>query len=153
MRRKEKAITDRNEIDAFIKKAQICRLAFAVDGQPYLVPMNFGYDGAFLYFHCAKEGRKLEMLRENPRVCFEMEVDSRLVRGETACRWTMDFISLIGFGTGELVAEPEEKVKGLGWIMKQYAPEETFEISLQSVQSVAILKVSVDEITGKKSGY
>lgn len=154
MRRKEKKVTDLHEIQTYMKRASICRLAFSVDNRPYIVPMSFGYDQQNLYFHCAKEGRKLDMLRANPLVCFEIEPDAELVKGEQACNWTMKFISIIGTGKASLIEEEGEKLAALNCIMKQYAPdEESFEFSPKAVQAIAIIKVGIEEMSCKKSGY
>jgi len=78
MRRKEKEITNRPEIDTILKGAQVCRLALARENEPYLVPVFFGYDGSRLYFHTAREGRKLDFVAANNRVCFEVELNVNL---------------------------------------------------------------------------
>ena len=75
LRQAKREVTDRSEVDAIILKASICRLGLVDEGKPYIVPMNFGYDGECLYFHCAREGRKIDVLRRSPEVCFELEVD------------------------------------------------------------------------------
>ena len=71
MRRQEREISDRAAIDAIIRACQVCRLGMVDGDLPYIVPMSFGYDGRALYFHCATQGRKLDVLRRRPRVCFE----------------------------------------------------------------------------------
>ncbi|HNU36390.1 MAG TPA: pyridoxamine 5'-phosphate oxidase family protein, partial [Methanomassiliicoccales archaeon] len=68
MRKAEREIMDQGELEEVIRRAEVCRLAMVDDGKPYIVPMNFGYRNGCLYFHCAKEGRKLDVLRENPKV-------------------------------------------------------------------------------------
>ncbi|HNU36204.1 MAG TPA: pyridoxamine 5'-phosphate oxidase family protein, partial [Methanomassiliicoccales archaeon] len=86
MRKAEREIKDQGELEDVIRRAEVCRLAMVDDGEPYIVPMNFGFRKGTFYFHCAKEGRKLEVLRKAPRVCFELEAGVQLVRGEKACQ-------------------------------------------------------------------
>ena len=72
MIRAEKEIKDCSEIDGVIRECRVCRVAFARDGEPYLVPLSFGYDGEALYFHTAPKGKKIDCIDANPRVCFEL---------------------------------------------------------------------------------
>ena len=72
MRRKDKEITDIKEIEEIIKKADCCRIALVDNDEPYIVPVNFGYERNTLYFHGALEGRKAEIIRKNNNICFEL---------------------------------------------------------------------------------
>ncbi|NMC96524.1 MAG: pyridoxamine 5'-phosphate oxidase family protein, partial [Deltaproteobacteria bacterium] len=74
MRKKERAIKDRKDIDGIIRRCRVCRLAMSDDDQPYIIPLNFGYDGFCLYFHAAPEGRKIDILKRNNRVGFEFDI-------------------------------------------------------------------------------
>ena len=161
MRRGDREITDKSGIIKIIDKCEVCRIALARDNIPYIVPMNFGYsyenDILVLYFHCAKEGKKLDIIKSNPAACFEMDIASSIIPGEKACKYSLDFESVIGMGNIVIVGdgEVEEKRKGLSVIMKKYAPEKTFEFSEayftnEMIDSVAILKLTVDEFTGKR---
>ena len=79
MRKKEREITDIGEIEKIIRKATVCRLGLALNDVPYVVPLSFGYADKTLYLHGAKEGKKLDIIRQNNRVCFEVDVDSEVV--------------------------------------------------------------------------
>ena len=105
MKRSDKEITDREHLGAIIRNSLVCRLALARDNVPYLVPMSFGYDGAAIYLHTAPEGRKIGFFETNPQVCFEFERHVELRRDpQSACKWSFNFESVIGYGTlGELV--------------------------------------------------
>ncbi len=150
MRRKEKEITDKNEIESIIHKSQVCRLGFVDEGLPYIVPLCFGYRKNTLYFHSAKQGRKIEILRRNPQVCFEFDVDAHIHSGETACAWGMKYRSVIGFGRASFIDDPEEKRKALDIIMTQYA-DGTFEYSEKALGKALVIKVEIESMTGKKS--
>lgn len=83
MRRSEKEITDKTQIDSIIFRSKVYRLGLSDEGQPYIVPLCFSYDGKALYFHCAKEGRKIDILRKNSNVCFEFDIVEGIVEGGT----------------------------------------------------------------------
>ena len=150
MRRKEKEITDIREIESIIRKSQVCRLALADGGLPYIVPLCFGYKNKILYFHSAKEGQKIEILRRNRQVCFEFDIDARVRSGKTACAWGMAYKSVIGRGKASLVEDPEEKQKALDIIMRQYSKGD-FEYSAERLAQMLVIKVDISTMTGKKS--
>ena len=85
MRRKDKEIKDKDQIEQIVQDARVCHLALADNGQPYVVPLNFGYREKTVYFHSARQGRKIDMLRANPRVCLEFSSLLELVQGEKSC--------------------------------------------------------------------
>jgi hypothetical protein len=100
MRRKDKEIADPSKLEAVIRSAKVCRVGFSDNGQPYIVPMSFGYQDNVLYSHCAKEGRKIECIRQNPKVCFEFDEDATPLPHEKACRWSMKYKSIIALDGG-----------------------------------------------------
>lgn len=150
MRRKEKEITDRAALDAILHKAPICRLGLADDGEPYVVPLCFGYDGRALYFHCALEGRKIEMIRRNDRVCFEADVDCEIVEAAEACGWSMRYRSVIGHGRAVLVDDPDEKEKGLHILMRHYS-DRGFTMAKPAMEKALVIKVVIESMSGKES--
>ena len=155
MRRAEKEVFGEAIIE-IIKKSEICRLAFYDHAlnTPYVVPMNFGFereeDGLKLYFHCAKSGRKFDCLRLDNRVCFEMDTETKLVKAEKACRFSQKFSSVIGFGKIFELTGYEEKRRGLASLMAKYDGA-NHAFSDEEVDSVAVLVLNIDEITGKRN--
>jgi uncharacterized protein len=152
MRRKEQEIVDRKEIDSIINRSEICRIALSVNDLPYIVPVNFGYKNNCLYFHSAKEGQKIDMIKFNNRVCFQMDADYSLITNNTACTWSMKYKSVIGFGRAVIVEDIAQKKKALDIIMAHYA-EGTFEYADSEVDRLAIIKIEIESVTGKQSGY
>jgi uncharacterized protein len=151
VRRKEKEITERAELEAVIHEARVCRMGLC-DGQlPYIVPLCFGYAADTFYFHCAAEGRKLEILAQNPAVCLELEAGVALRPSTKACDWGMTFRSVIAFGRAERVEAPEAKRRALDLIMARYAPG-SFDYPDAALAKTVVLKVRVDSMTGKRSG-
>lgn len=157
MKRAEKEITERSEIDVILNEADVCRLALAVSDEPYLVPVSFGYDGVAIYFHTAKTGRKLEIIAANPRVCFEVERNVRLVfPASEPCRWTMAYESVIGFGIVSEVIDAREKVQRLELIVAHYADAAGYQDARQPVSDrnaagARIWKIAIETMTGKCS--
>jgi nitroimidazol reductase NimA-like FMN-containing flavoprotein (pyridoxamine 5'-phosphate oxidase superfamily) len=153
MRRKEKEIKDIHEIEAIIQKAEVCRLGLAVDNTPYVVPVNYGYENNCLYIHCAKQGRKIDMIRQNNRVCFEMDIEVKIWdRDKPACDWSSSYRSVIGYGQAFLSEDFEEKKQALDIIMKHYSDKDSFQYPEEAVENVGIIKIVIDQLSGKKSG-
>lgn len=150
MRRKDREIVKRDEIDAIIKNSQVCRLCLSDDGQPYVVPLCFGYDGTSIYFHCASEGRKLDIINRNCRVSVEFDIVDGLVVADRACAWGIRYRSVIGFGTAEFVLDDDEKREALRSIMEQYGGR-VFGFPDHELKNTAIIKIDLEEVTGKKS--
>jgi len=147
-------ITDTADILAVIERCDVFRLALALDNHPYIVPMNFGYeytDGRLtLYCHCAKEGKKLDIIRANPNVCFEMDSNHKLITGKNACDYTMNYESVIGFGQVSLCDDISAKEHALHLLMQKYSPDKHFSFTRMQLDSVVVLKLLVDSFTGKR---
>ncbi len=133
MRRKEKEITEKAEIEQILRGAMVCRLAMSVDDQPYMVPLCFGYKDGNLYSHCAREGMKLEFLEKNNKVCFECDMGHEVVRSDRPCEWGMKGLSVIGFGRAHLLDTPEAKREALGLIMEHYGGKRTLPLQREGV--------------------
>lgn len=151
MRRKEREINDLKAIELIITTSQVCRLALSDGDQPYIVPLCFGYRDNALYFHSAIEGKKIEIIRKNPNVCFEFEKDVDLVRADIPCGWGMKYQSVIGFGHASVIEDAEDKMDAAKIIMSQYSDHE-FEFNKDSLNKALIIKVEISGMTGKKSG-
>ena len=152
MRRIDREIKNKEEILEIIKKCQVCRIALNNDGFPYILPLNFGIlvegEEIQLYFHGAKKGTKLELIRKDPRASFEMDCEHRLIEGDMACKYTMEYESVMGTGKIDIL-EGAEKVLALQHIMKQYT-DKTFTLDERHANAVEIFKLHVETITGKR---
>lgn len=149
MRRKEKEITVKAEIEDVIARAQICRLAMVDGDTPYIVPLNFGYSQDTLYFHAAKEGRKLEVLRKNPKVCFEFDICHEIEKADAPCKWGVKYESVIGTGRATLIADQEAKKKALDVIIAHYGGD-NFEYLESGLKACLVIQVVIDEMAGKR---
>ncbi|MDP6099867.1 MAG: pyridoxamine 5'-phosphate oxidase family protein [Dehalococcoidia bacterium] len=152
MRKKEREITDPAEMESIIKRAIVCRIALSDNDVPYMVPVNFGYQDGCLFIHTAREGMKIDIIRRNNRVCFGVEADLELTEGATACKWGMRYRSVIGFGIASFVEGSEDKRAALDIIMRHYSSD-SHEYSEKLVKKVAIIRVEIDTMAGKQSGY
>lgn len=153
MRKKDREIKDTKELKEILQKADVCRIAFAVDGAPYIVTMNFGYvwgNHLTIYFHCAKEGKELELMRKNNTVCFEMDTDHEIVEAANACDWGMKYRSIVGRGSLESITDENEKKKGLDCIMDHYGFNGKKQYDEKVLHTTEILRLTVTEFTGKK---
>ncbi|MHB1001574.1 MAG: pyridoxamine 5'-phosphate oxidase family protein [Armatimonadota bacterium] len=151
MRKQEQEITDREEIQSIIRDSLVCRLGLCDGDRPYIVPMSFGYDGKYLFFHCAREGRKLDIIRQNPNVCFEFEADVALLPADNPCRTGLKYRSIIGFGTACILNADEERIYGLDLITRQYLGEVS-EYSQNMLNNIEVIRVDIENMTGKRSG-
>jgi nitroimidazol reductase NimA-like FMN-containing flavoprotein (pyridoxamine 5'-phosphate oxidase superfamily) len=151
MRRKDLEVLDKERLVKVLDGCKVCRLGIS-DEVPYIVPMNFGYswdDRLTLYFHSAPRGRKLDLMRQNPRVSFEMDCDHQLVAGSTACRYSYRYSSLMGAGKVRFLEDAGEKLEALRCIMRQVTGTDDYEYDEPAVRSVAVFAVDATEVIGK----
>ncbi len=145
-------IEDRAEIEGILKRAPVGRLGLLSNGEPYIVPLNFAYDNGRVYFHSGLEGRKVEALRENARVCFEVDDFQEFVLHEQACLSTTYYRSVITWGTARLLGSEAEKMKGLDLLLRKYAAGKGYEPPpKEMLELVCVFEVEIDKMTGKAS--
>lgn len=153
MRRSDREVVDLDEILEIIKKCDVCCLAFFDKDFPYIVPMNFGVildEGHIsLLFHGANAGKKLDLIKKNNKVAFEMDCSHKLILGEKACNATMEYESVCGNGIIEILNE-HEKVDALTALMNQYSPNKNHVFLEEQVKAVTVFKLVVNEITAKR---
>jgi nitroimidazol reductase NimA-like FMN-containing flavoprotein (pyridoxamine 5'-phosphate oxidase superfamily) len=152
MRRKDREISDASSIHSFIKKATVCRLGMINGDKPYVVPLCFGFQDNVLYFHSAVNGQKIDCLRSNPNVCFELDLITETLASEEPCDWGMKYQSVIGFGKAIFIKALDEKRQALTIIMRQYS-DQRFQFPENKVKATAIFKVEIESMTAKQSGF
>lgn len=154
MRRKDKEMVDEKVKVSIIGKAIICRIAMCWHDEPYVIPMNFGYRDNYIYLHSAGEGRKLDILRNNDKVCIEFDVDVELVQSQEACKTSMKYKSVLIFGTAVILKDIAEKKKALDIIMHHYYYHDSlsvFHYPEDALEKVIIIKVKIENMTGKET--
>lgn len=156
MRRKDRQVTEKNEIAEILQRADACRVAFAVSNIPYIVCLNYGFEwtGEFpvLYFHCAHEGMKLEQMQQNNYVCFQLDTDHEMfyIHEKTYC--TMNYSSVVGMGHLEVVETEEERKKGLDLLMAHHNRPIPEKYPEGSMNRTTVLRLNVTELTAKRKG-
>jgi nitroimidazol reductase NimA-like FMN-containing flavoprotein (pyridoxamine 5'-phosphate oxidase superfamily) len=151
MRRRDREIETREEIDEITRSAEVCRIAFARANEPYVVPVSFGYDGESIYIHTARTGRKLDFIAANNRVCFELESHVSLQRNEEdPCEWTFAFESVIGYGTISELTTSDDKAHGLNQIMRHYSGRD-WSFAEEATATTRVWRIEIECLTGKRS--
>ena len=154
MRRYEREITDFSKINEIMDKCLCCHLGLNDDGQVYIVPINFGYEcknGKYtIYFHSAAQGRKIDIIRKNPKAGFEMDTNCEIKLSETACKCSACYQSVIGSGTISIIEDKREKIHGLDLLMKHCTGRENCEFSLEALKAVCVFKLEVLELCRKE---
>jgi len=149
MRKANRAISDPSAIRTIMEEALVCRIGLCDEGMPYVVPMNFGLGENCLFLHCANEGRKLDILRRNDRVCFEMDLLREIKQGPEACGWSARYESVIGFGKAIFVDDPAEKRFALDRIMRHYGANGTCAYPNDILAKTTVIRVEIESLTGK----
>jgi len=155
MRRKDREIIDINEKINVIKKCKVCRIGLSENNMPYVIPLNYGYnfenDTLTLFFHSAREGKKLDIIKNNNNACFEIDCDTRLIEAEKACNYGYAFRSIIGFGKIIILEDLDEKIDGLNKIMKHQTEKEIiYDFTYDEIKNVCVYKMIVEKFTGKQ---
>ena len=152
MRRSDRKIKNIGEILEIIKENKVLRLAMTDGVKPYIIPLNYGYtciDGRLaFYFHCAKEGKKLEILAKNNNVCFEIDSRHELVSAEVDCGWSYKFASVVGEGTFSIIEDEAGKHRALCELMKHQTGCDR-EYNFPSMDEVLVCRLDITEFTGK----
>ncbi|MDP4094705.1 MAG: pyridoxamine 5'-phosphate oxidase family protein [Bacillota bacterium] len=151
MRKADKEIKELTEIEAILNRADVCRLALCNDGVPYIIPMNFAYNSGSLYVHCARQGKKLDIIRQNNNVCFEADEAVEIVKADSACNWGAYYRSVVGLGKISFIDSDEDIRKALDLIMLKYSGTDKHEYSRSSLDRIFVLRIDITEMTGKRS--
>ena len=125
------------------------------DGKPYMVAMNYGFRENTIYLHAALEGRKIDILRKNPDVCFMVHTGNRLTTGSDACGdWTMKYRSVTGFGKATLIEDDAVKSSLLcRSLWTSTLPKALLNSVPTRVAQTLVIRIDIEEMTGKISGY
>lgn len=153
MRRSEREIINPEELQQILTQGRIMTMAMIDQGVPYLVTMNYGFevvDGTYyFYLHCAKEGRKITALKEKNQVSFTIVTEAEVDGKDIPCTYTTYYQSIVGMGTVDFLEESSAKVHGLDLIMKQIGYTKEYSYHEKMLDSILLLKITVEELTGK----
>ena len=152
MRRKDREVLDVNEIVEIVSQCKVCVIGMHDGEDIYLVPLNFGHtyvdNELTLYFHCASEGKKIDLLKVNPRVSFEMDCNHDLQPSGDS--YTYKYGCVIGKGVVEFIDDNEKKNDAFQVLLKNYDVSD-LPITDAMLTTTTVFKVKVSEFTGKKN--
>ncbi len=146
-------IQDHQQIEEIISKAKFLRIALSDSDTPYIIPMAFGYKENKIYLHCSRKGKKIDILNRNPRVAFEADVETEVVTAEDICKYNVRYRSVVGNGQARFVEDYDEKVEGLTVLSEHYGKKGPFEFEEWKVNRLCIIKIEIEEMTGKQHGF
>ena len=152
MRRKDREITDRTEIDAIISAANLMHIALVDGNMPFLVPVFYAFDGSVLYFHSAQAGTKIEILKRNNNVCFEISIDQGFIESDEPCDFEAKHRTVIGSGKAVFIEDEAEKIKALDLIVAHFSPKK-FAYPQANLDRTAVIRIDIASIKGKKHGF
>ena len=153
MRKDDKFVSDAGLIESILNRGLVCRIGLCAKGQPYVVPMNYAFQDDTLYLHSGPEGKKIDYIRQNPKICFEVDLDVELVPGERPCKWGMKYRSVVGLGKAEILEERQAKREALNYLIEKYTREEGQQLNTDSLEFVTVIKVDISELTCKQVSY
>lgn len=152
MRRKDREITDRAEMDAIIASGKVMHLALADGGTPFVVPVFYAYDGVALYFHSAKTGTKMEMMQRNSTVCFCISGDHGVIESNEPCDFEARHRTVIGLGQAVFVTSEPDKVAALDRIVARFT-DRAFEYPKANLKATQVVRIDITSLKGKKHGF
>ena len=149
MRRSEREITDRIRLHDILDRSQVCRLVLHDQPYPYIVPVNYVRVDERIYFHSAPEGRKMELLRRDPRIRFEVDRLIAITEGQAACRWGALYESVIGAGPARIVETLSEKEMALHGLMEKYSGRSGWVFAAAALKAVVVVRIDIQDLSGK----
>lgn len=155
MRQSKKEIKDKAVIIDLLSTCHVGRLGtIGKDGYPMVKPLNFAYHDGKIYFHTAKEGEKIEDIKRDNRVCFEVDLPIAYVKETAAdpCKAEYLYRSVIIKGRAYIIEDRDERIFALKCLMKKYQPEGGYgsEFLEEKLQITGIVRIDIEEIVGKE---
>ncbi len=149
----EDFISDQQQIEEILSKANFIHLALADGDTPYIIPMSFGYKDNVIYLHGSKRGKKIDILKKNRKVCFEAMLEGEVIPTEDICKYDVKYRSVIGEGQAQILEDYNEKIVGLTVLSEHYGKKGPFDFTEEKVNRVSIIKIDVQRMTGKQHGF
>jgi nitroimidazol reductase NimA-like FMN-containing flavoprotein (pyridoxamine 5'-phosphate oxidase superfamily) len=151
MRRALQEITNEQNLRAILQAANYASLGLTDGKSPYVVPMSFGYEWGkppIFYFHGAAQGRKIDLIRANPRACVTFVSGNKFVPADSPCNASCTYNSIIAEGDLEFLTDPQAKKKALEFIVKQYT-EMKGHFNADSLKRVTVFRLIPTNLRGK----
>ena len=146
-------ITDHEEMESLLREALVgCLATVGPDGSPYITPLHFVFYEGKIYFHSALKGRKVDHIRANPRVCFEVHELIKIVQGQRACDLSTRYRSVLAFGRARSLPDGDEKITVLTALAEKYAGGQAVEPPTpKRVKGTEVIEITIEEMTGKRN--
>lgn len=139
-----------NQMEELLQKQAVGRLGLSKNGQPYVVPLHYLYEGGKIYFHSRKDGQKISCLLTNPKVCFEVDQLIDISSDDSACNFHTRYRSVIVTGTACILENTKEKAAAVNSLVEKYADGKSFNSpTKEAIDNVAIVEITVTEMIGK----
>ena len=138
-----------HQIEELLNRAEVGHLATLGPEGPYLVPLHFLYREGALYFHCGLKGRKLDNLKKDPRVCFQVGEMSAIIPHELPCKFNTRYASVLMEGRAEVLTDEEEKLSLLTDLAEKYKKEAVGSLSPEVAAKTLVVKITPQRVSGK----
>lgn len=152
MRRDEREITQPNEINAILQSSKVMYIALAENDVPFMVPVFYAWDGTSLYFHSARAGTKIAMLKRNNTLCFAVSTDHGVVEDDIICNFEARHRTVIGLGKAVFLEDEQEKIAALNKIVARFS-DKPWTFPTANVRATLVLRVDIISIKGKQHGF
>ena len=154
MRRTDRLLENKDELLEILNDGKIIQIAFQNKNEPYIVTLNYGYDWSndklLFYFHSANEGRKIDLIKSNPRVCFSISICDPFIAGEKACNYGIKYRSIVGYGQMRIVKNQGERKNGLDLLMINYTGKGQWEYDEEILKKTTVTCLEVETLSGKR---
>src|SRR6266404_1789721 len=143
---------DRETVFKILDEAFVCHVGFVVEGQPYVIPTNFGRAGETLYLHGSAASRMLRTLSEGIPVCVTVTLVDGLVLARSAFHHSANYRSVVILGTARLVSEPAEKMAALRLFTEHIMKgrwEQIRQPNEQELKGTTVLALPIEEVSAK----
>ncbi|QCR10376.1 pyridoxamine 5'-phosphate oxidase family protein [Brenneria rubrifaciens] len=152
MRRDDREITDAREIEQIIQAARVMYLGLSSDDIPFVVPVFYAWDGQALYFHSARSGTKIEIMKRNNKVCFVISVDQGVIDDAMVCNFEARHRTVIGLGEAVFIEDEEEKITALSRIVERFTTRPSG-FPAANLKATQVIRINILSLKGKKHGY
>ena len=152
VREPQRAIYDRDTVNQILDEALLCHVGFAVEGQPFVIPMSYGRDGDVLYIHGSPASRMLRHLEQGLPVCITVTLVDGLVLARSVFNHSMNYRSVIILGTAKLVDDPAEKLAALRALSEHIVPnrwDDSRQPNEKELKATSVLRLPINEFSAK----
>ena len=149
----KRLIHNQQQIEEILSKAKFLRLALSDADTPHIIPMAFGSKDNSIYLHSSQKGEKIDILKKNPMVCFEADIDADIITTDDICTYNVRYRSVIGYGQAKFLEDYDEKVEGLTVLSEHYGKQGPFEIEEWKIDRLCVIRIEIERMNGKESGF